>query len=134
MTYIEHRNEWLDDHGYKESDVMFDERGEYVISETDTGESVEQRRVYLPEKPDYAIRYEIIDRNNGEVVLERGVTFLHTDKRVTHELGMELLEEESAETELWSVLRRFRYGSQPRYESENYPTKAEAAEQDSDSN
>ena len=76
----------------------------------------------MENKPEYAIRFEIVDKNTDEVIAT-GTTYLHNEKRSTMEMGMELLQEESAETEMWGVLRHFR-NRQPAYEKENYPHNA----------
>lgn len=43
------RSAWLLDEGYKDSDVMEDDNGEYVISEVEAEDcSLRKNKVYLP--------------------------------------------------------------------------------------
>lgn len=74
-------------------------------------------------KPEYRIVFSIIDVTNDEPVAS-GSTYLMNEKRARSVFGLEELQEESAETEFWSVLRHFRK-VQPKYEEEHYSEKEE---------
>lgn len=59
--------------------------------------------------PIYKVVINVVDERNGDEVVSQGWAYLHPEKRVgTPVMGMEVLLEEAAETEFWSVMRNFR--------------------------
>lgn len=79
-------------------------------------------------KPEYRIEFRIVDTQTDEEVI-KGSTYLLNEKRVGESvLGLENLQEESAEMEFWSMMRAFRNKIQEEYENENYSSHKEETE------
>lgn len=80
------------------------------------------------DKPEYAIKIEIVDETTGETVV-RGSTLLQQEKQSRSGLlGLTEYQEEAAEIEFWDVIRHFRKpgGLQDRYEEATYTPKEES--------
>jgi hypothetical protein len=67
------------------------------------------------DKPNYRFECRIIDETNGETVIHSS-TYLSS----IHEDTWGLISCESAEQELFSMLRAFRFRVREKYEAENY--------------